>query len=52
MAKDVRLYLRRRRGPGRAGGDRGGHGLGLGALRGRAEPGADFTRIFPFVEGS
>ncbi|MEU6140471.1 NAD(P)-dependent oxidoreductase [Streptomyces sp. NPDC047081] len=51
MDKDVRLYLREA-------GERGGPvsvGEVIGALWERfaeAEPGADFTRIFPFVHGS
>jgi 3-hydroxyisobutyrate dehydrogenase-like beta-hydroxyacid dehydrogenase len=51
MAKDLRLYLR-------AVGDQHTPSL-LGQVTGRlwerfadAEPGADFTRIYPFVEGS
>jgi 3-hydroxyisobutyrate dehydrogenase-like beta-hydroxyacid dehydrogenase len=51
MAKDVQLYLR-------AVEDRGG-ARSIGAVTASvwdrfaaAEPGADFTRIYPFVEGS
>ncbi|MEV5849704.1 NAD(P)-dependent oxidoreductase [Streptomyces sp. NPDC051985] len=51
MEKDVRLYLR-------AVGEQGGPAV-IGEVTGavwerfaRAEPGADFTRIFPFVDGS
>ena len=51
MAKDVQLYLRAVEERGRP----SSIGAVTASVWGRfaaAEPGADFTRIFPFVEGS
>ena len=52
MAKDVELYLRAVEDGRRPGGDRGGDGCRVWERFAAAEPGADFTRIYPFVAGT
>ena len=51
MAKDVQLYLRAVEERGTPRRRRRDHGVGVGRV-GIAEPGADFTRIHPFVAGT